>query len=152
MKLPSLGAEKQALLTDRDIHSFRPAAIEIEQTPPSPLGRAFLWAIVALFVIALLWACFGRIDIVATAQGKVIPSERVKTIQPLETAAVAAIHVREGQRVASGDPLITLDTAITEADVRRLSQEWRDTSLERYRLQALADWFEGATAISGPGH
>ncbi|WKT60107.1 HlyD family type I secretion periplasmic adaptor subunit [Microbulbifer thermotolerans] len=143
MKIPPLGAEKPAVLTDRDIQSFRPAAIEIEQTPPSPLGRGILWAIIALFVIALLWACFGRIDIVATAQGKVIPSERVKTIQPLETAAVAEIHVREGQRVAAGDLLITLDTAITEADVRRLSQEWRDTALERRRLQALADWFEG---------
>lgn len=143
MKLPSLGAEKPAVLTDRDIQSFRPAAIEIEQTPPSPLGRGILWAIIALFVISLLWACFGRIDIVATAQGKVIPSERVKTIQPLETAAVAEIHVREGQRVFAGDLLITLDTAITEADVRRLSQEWRDTALERRRLQALVDWFEG---------
>nr|WP_277611019.1 HlyD family type I secretion periplasmic adaptor subunit [Microbulbifer celer] len=136
-----MASEKQAVLTDGDIHSFRPAAIEIEQTPPSPLGRAILWAIAALFVIALLWACFGRIDIVATAQGKVIPSERVKTIQPLETAAVAAIHVHEGGRVTAGDPLITLDTSITEADVRRLQQEWRDTALQRHRLQALADWF-----------
>ncbi|WP_226661419.1 HlyD family type I secretion periplasmic adaptor subunit [Microbulbifer aggregans] len=130
-------------MTDNDIHSFRAAAIEIEQTPPSPLGRGILWAIVALFVIALLWACFGRIDIVATAQGKVIPSERVKTIQPLETAAVAEIHVSEGQRVAAGEPLITLDTAITEADVRRLRQEWRDTATQRLRLEALAEWFAG---------
>ena len=86
-------------LRDEDIRAFLPAALEIEQTPASPVGRAILWAIVSLFAIAVTWAWFGRIDIIATAQGKVIPSERVKTIQPLETAPIAAIYVRDGQAV-----------------------------------------------------
>ncbi|WP_299587820.1 HlyD family type I secretion periplasmic adaptor subunit [uncultured Microbulbifer sp.] len=141
MKWLPASSDKEAILSDKEIHSFRPAAIEVEQTPPPPLGRAIMWSIVLLFVIAILWACFGRIDIVATAQGKVIPSERVKTIQPLETAAVAAIHVKEGQKVKAGDPLITLDTSITAADVRRLNQEWRDAALHRNRLEALTNWF-----------
>ncbi|MBO9497282.1 hypothetical protein J7438_24815, partial [Thalassotalea sp. G20_0] len=48
---------------------FLPAALEVEDTPASPASRVIVKVIIALFVIAILWACFGKIDIVATAQG-----------------------------------------------------------------------------------
>lgn len=118
-----------------------PAAIEIEKTPASPVGRVILYAIVLLFVIAVLWATFGKIDIVAVSQGKVVPSERVKVIQPLETAVIESIHVKEGQSVKAGQPLITLNTNITQADVRRFREEWRGAALKSLRLTALAEWF-----------
>lgn len=129
-------------LSQRDICQFLPAALEIEQTPASPAGRLILHAIVALFVIAVLWAVFGRIDIVAVAEGRVIPSERVKVIQPIEAASVSAIHVRDGQQVKAGEPLVTLDTTMTEADVRRLTQEWLDAKAQRLRLERLVHWFQ----------
>ena len=133
--------KKKNVLSENDIYEFMPAAIEIEKTPASPIGRTILYAIVLLFAIAVLWATFGKIDIVAVAQGKVVPSERVKIIQPLETAVIELIHVEEGQAVKAGDPLITLNTNITEADVRRFRQEWQGAALKRIRLTALADWF-----------
>jgi hemolysin D len=123
-----------------------PAAIEIEKTPASPVGRVILYAIVLLFAIAVLWATFGKIDIVAVAQGKVVPSERVKVIQPLETAVIELIHVEEGQSVKAGQPLITLNTNITQADVRRFREEWRGSALKRLRLTALAQWFRNPEA------
>ncbi|ERS85927.1 hypothetical protein Q672_16415 [Marinobacter sp. EVN1] len=130
------------MLSEREIYEFMPAAIEIEKTPASPVGRIILYTIVLLFVIAVLWAIFGKIDIVAVAQGKVVPSERVKVIQPLETAAIESIHVEEGQSVKAGEPLITLNTNITEADVRRFSEQWRSVTLQRQRLIELAKWFQ----------
>jgi hemolysin D len=136
--------KKKNVLSENDIYEFMPAAIEIEKTPASPIGRTILYAIVLLFAIAVLWATFGKIDIVAVAQGKVIPSERVKIIQPLETAVIELIHVEEGQAVKAGDPLITLNTNTTEADVRRFRQEWQGTALKRIRLTALANWFASA--------
>lgn len=136
--------KKKNVLSENDIYEFMPAAIEIEKTPASPIGRTILYAIVLLFVIAVLWATFGKIDIVAVAQGKVVPSERVKIIQPLETAVIERIHVEEGQAVKAGDTLITLNTNITEADVRRFRQEWQGTALKRIRLTALANWFANA--------
>lgn len=131
------------VLSEREIYEFMPAAIEIEKTPASPVGRIILYTIVLLFVIAVLWAIFGKIDIVAVAQGKVVPSERVKVIQPLETAAIESIHIKEGESVKKGQPLITLNTNITEADVRRFSEQWRGVALKRLRLTELAKWFEG---------
>ena len=116
---------------------FLPAALEIQETPPSPIGRAIMWALILLFSIAVLWACIGRVDIVVTAQGKVIPSERIKIIQPLEISTVTAIHVRESQVVKRGDVLIELDTTHTAADALRLGHESQNAQVELARSKAL---------------
>ena len=79
--------------------AFLPAALEIVETPPSPLGHAIGITIIAMFSVALAWACFGHIDIVATATGKIVPSGRTKVVQPFETGVVRAIHVQDGQSV-----------------------------------------------------
>ncbi len=83
----------------RDEYEFLPAALEIIETPASPVGRAVVFIIIAFFVVALAWAGLGKIDIIATAQGKIMPTGRTKVIQPLETGIVTAIHVRDGDRV-----------------------------------------------------
>ncbi len=88
---------------------FLPAVLEIQETPPSPLGRAISWTIMAFLVVALLWASIGRVDIVTVARGKVVPAGKSKIIQPLETGTIAAINVEEGQGVSKGDLLIQLD-------------------------------------------
>ena len=113
---------------------FLPAALEIQQTPPLPMARNILWAIMALFTIAV--ACIGHVDIVGVAQGKIVPSGRVKTVQPLETGIVKAIHVDEGERVAQGDLLIELEDAKPRADLKRLTQEREAAQWEATRLRA----------------
>ena len=122
---------------------FLPAALEIQQSPPAPAGRAILWAVVLFFLAALVWAFLGRVDIIAVAQGKIIPGERVKVIQPLEIGTILAIHVGEGQAVRAGDPLIALDPTASEADRKRLEQELRAALLEQARLRAMLDGVEG---------
>jgi hemolysin D len=120
--------------------AFLPAAMEVEQTPPSPAGRAILWIILALFVIALLWASVGRVDVVAIAKGRIIASGHSKTVQPLEIGTVTAIQVREGQYVSAGETLLLLDPTSAQADVDRLIGE-RDAvkrAIARYRQ--LGDW------------
>src|SRR5438046_8312253 len=89
--------------------AFLPAALEIVETPPSPIGRAIGATIIAVFLAALAWACLGTVDIVATAQGKIVPGGRIKVVQPFETGVVRAIYVPDGQPVKAGDLLIELD-------------------------------------------
>ncbi len=138
----------QNLTIERNRHElqFLPAALEIQETPPSPIGRAITWSIVILFTIAILWACFGKVDIVATAQGKVIPSDRTKIIQPLEIGSVSIIHVKEGQSVKKGDPLIELDTTGTQADATRLGNEYSTAQAELARATALIIAMQSHTA------
>jgi hemolysin D len=122
----------------RDKHelAFLPAALEIVETPPSPIGRAVAFTIIVLFCLALAWASFGQIDIVASAQGKIIPSGRTKTIQPFETGVVRAIHVRDGQSVKVGQTLIELDTTMNEAERNHLRSDLVSAQLDVARLRA----------------
>lgn len=105
------------------VYAFMPAVLEVQETPPSPIGRVIIWTIMVLFVVAIIWGIIGKMDVVATAQGKIIPSGRVKTIQPLEIGEIKTIHVREGQAVKAGEPLVTLDNTATQADNDRLQQQ-----------------------------
>jgi hemolysin D len=116
---------------------FLPAVLEIQQAPPSPIGRAVLWTILAAFTAGTLWTTFGWIDIVATAQGKIIPSGYSKIIQPYETGVIASIHVQDGQAVKQGDVLIELDSTLNRADQDRAFNEYRAAKVEATRLRAL---------------
>lgn len=124
-----------------DLHlheaQFLPAALALRDTPVHPAPRTALWLIMAFALIALLWAVFGRVDVVATAVGKIIPNDRTKVIQPVETAVVKTIHVRDGQQVQPGQVLIELDATTTAADSERLRSESLTARLEAGRAQAL---------------
>ena len=126
---------------------FLPAVLEIQQAPPSPIGRALLWTILAAFTAGTLWTMFGWIDIVATAQGKVIPSGYSKTIQPYETGVIASIHVQDGQTVKQGDVLIELDSTLNRADHDRAFNEYRAAKVETARLRAL---IKGQSTFEAP--
>jgi hemolysin D len=121
----------------KDELAFLPAALEIQETPPLPLARYIGWTIMAFFVIGAAWASVGEVDIVAVAHGKVVPSGRVKVIQPLESGVVKRILVDEGQRVGAGDVLIELDNTATGADTARLEAQKRALELDRARITAL---------------
>ena len=116
---------------------FLPAVLELQESPPSPVGRAIGVIIILVFLAGIAWASFGKIDIVAVAQGKIIPTGYTKVIQPLEAGVIKAIHVRNGQPVAQGDVLIELDTATAGADQDRLANELLAAQMEAARLRAL---------------
>lgn len=121
---------------------FLPAALEVQESPPSPVGRIVMWTVIALIVIAFLWSVFGRVEIVAVAPGKIIPSGQVKVIQPGNIGRVKAIHVADGDAVKAGQPLIELDPTLADADRERLQSDWTAGTLELARWRAFASWLE----------
>lgn len=123
--------------------AFLPAAMEIKEKPPHPASRITGYVLLSLFSIGLVWACVGEVDIVATAEGKIVPSGQVKVIQPLTNAVVAAILVEEGQRVEVGQPLVELDQEQTAADLSRLEQENLQNRLNYHRLNYFKHFLEG---------
>ncbi|BAJ03349.1 HlyD family type I secretion periplasmic adaptor subunit [Shewanella violacea] len=116
--------------------AFLPAALEIQAAPPAKWSRSLLWSIMALMLVLIAWASWAEIDIIATAQGKIVPSGQVKIIQPLETGVVKTIFVKEGQHVKAGDKLIALDNTSSQADADRLSSEWQGYIEDLARQQA----------------
>jgi hemolysin D len=125
----------------RDAREFLPAALEILETPASPVGRLIAFTIILFFAIAIGWATFGHVDIIATATGKVVPTGRTKTIQPLETGIVSAIHVRDGDKVTAGQVLVELDRTVTQAERKRVGQDLIASLLDVARLSALRSSF-----------
>jgi hemolysin D len=126
-----------AKVRDSTALQFLPAALEILETPASPVGRAVAGTIMAFFLVALAWGAVGKVDIIATASGKIVPSARTKTIQPLETGIVQAIHVRDGDHVSAGQILIELNGTVTNAERSRAGHDLLSAQLDVARLSAL---------------
>jgi len=119
--------------------AFLPAALEVVETPPSPIGRAIGVIIILLFCAALVWASLGKVDIVATAHGRVILNGRTKIIQPAEGGVVRAIHVQDGSVVKAGDVLIELDPTISTAELEHVRSDLIGAQLNIARLRAALD-------------
>jgi hemolysin D len=129
--------------------AFLPAALEIQETPPAPAGRAIVATILLFFMLSLAWAALSEVDIVSVAPGRIIPSGHSKTVQPLEIGTVIAVAVTEGQRVAAGEVLIQLDPGAALADATRLKNELATSQLEVGRFERLLETLGGEPA-TGP--
>jgi hemolysin D len=131
---------------------FLPAALEVVETPPSPTGRATGLLIVVFFTAAIAWAFLARVDVQATATGRIQPAGDVKVIQPLDPGVVRAIHVQDGDHVTPGQLLIELDPTQSTADQDRLTSDLTHARLDVARLTALkiADETDRAPVLVGP--
>ncbi len=126
---------------------FLPASLSLQETPVSPAPRVAMWLLIAFAGLALMWTIFGHIDVVATAQGKIVPNERSKSIQPVETAAVTAIRVADGQTVKTGDVLIELDATAPNADALRFENDFVEARLQSARAEAFLRGMEGEECV-----
>jgi hemolysin D len=115
---------------------FLPADLEILETPPSPVRLVLILVICALVVGAIAWAYYGRIDIVAVANGKIEPTGRVKVIQPLEPGKVAAVLVANGQHVTAGETLIEMDAGDAKAEQAAAEDAYDSLLAESARRRA----------------
>src|SRR5262245_29180108 len=129
----------------REEREFLPAALEIMETPPSPVGRAIGITIVVLAVVAAIWAFLGHVDIIVTTTGRIIPQGKTKIVQPLQTGIVSAIHVSDGDEAKAGAVLIELNAAEILADRDRFRRDLLHANLDVARLRGLVAAFLGQT-------
>lgn len=126
---------------------FLPAALEVVETPPNPLGRLILWALMLFLALALVWSFIARVDVVAVAPGKVIAAGRNKLVQAAEGGVVRAIHVRDGQAVRRGQPRVTLDPTATGADQAQAIANLQTAEVDAARSRALLAGLAGRPAV-----
>lgn len=119
-----------------DPADFSPPLLRIRERPPAPLAGWTLRVLVLLLAGVLAWAALGRLDIVAVAEGKLVPSGYLKIVQPSEQGVVREILVREGEEVREGQVLARMDPALTEADVRSIQAEVDAKRLALRRIDA----------------
>lgn len=130
---PSLKAEEA---------EFLPAALSLQLTPVSPTARWTARILMAMVLFLFLWAFIGKVDIIVSASGKIIPSERSKTIASVETARVTHIYVDDGQKVDAGQPLLTLDSGMIEHEQKRAEVDQEMAALQVLRSRALLSSLE----------
>ncbi|MBV1787837.1 HlyD family type I secretion periplasmic adaptor subunit [Marinobacterium sp. D7] len=130
----------------RDELEFLPAALEILETPASPLGRSVALLIGVVMTLVLVWAYWGQIDTVAVARGKLVPGGQVKIVQPVELGVVRAIHVTDGQHVNAGQLLVELDPTESEVSKDRIIQALSDARIEARRLEVTLRLLDGEAA------
>ena len=126
---------------------FLPAALEVTERPPSPIGRTILWTIIAAALAALLWAFLAHVDTVAIAEGRLVPEGRLRSVEAAEQGVIRSIAVREGQHVTAGQTLIELDPTIAEAEADTARSELSTAELTRARDSALIRYITGRGAI-----
>src|SRR5208337_3588070 len=131
--LNAAAASLPATRMDRVDREFLPAALELYETPPSPVRIAAIWLICVMFAAALAWSYFGWLEIYAVAQGRIQPSGRSKIVQPLDPGKVVAIAVENGSRVAAGDLLIELDPRETAAEREEQQRDLESAQAEAAR-------------------
>lgn len=124
---------------------FLPAALEVAERPVSPTARVVTWVLLTGLALTIVWAVFGRVDVVASAPGTLIPTGNIKLVQSPGAGVVRAIHVRNGDVVRRGQPLIDLDPTMAGAELAQAEKALAAARLEVARGQALAD------ALSGKG-
>lgn len=119
-----------------DYFDFSPGILGVQERPPSPLPRMVLRGVLLLVLLMLLWAIFGRLDVVSVAEGKLVPISYIKIVQPSEAGIVREITIKEGQAVSKDQVLIRMDANISEADSKTMQAALQYKSLELRRIEA----------------
>lgn len=120
----------------RSDQEFLPAALEILETPASPIRMTLILVIAGLVVVSLILAYVGRLDVVAIAQGKLQPTGRVKVIQSLEAGRVRLLHTENGAHVKAGDVLVELDPTEIATEEAGLAAAHASSQAEMTRRRA----------------
>jgi len=119
-----------------DPADFSPPLLRIQQNPPAPLAGWMLRLLIVLLVALLAWATFGKLDIVAVADGKLVPSSYLKILQPAEQGIVKEILVKEGESVREGQVLIRMDAVLAAADVNAIRTEYHNRRIALRRIDS----------------
>lgn len=119
-------------------YDFYPNHIALIEKPVTPYSR-YIAMLISLNVIAfLLWAYLGKLNIQASATGKLIAIGHSQHIQIHEHSRLATLHVNEGQKVNQGDILLILDILGIDEEIIGLRKKIDNVLQLKIRYQALS--------------
>lgn len=144
----ALRAERERVRTPRiEESAFLPAALEVAERPVSPTLRATAWLLIVGLIATILWLVLGKVDVVATAQGRIIPAGEVKLIQSAGSGTVRAIYVHDGDHVQKGQPLLDLDPTLSGADLAQTQKSLLAAETDVARNRTIADALAGHPSV-----
>ena len=130
------------------VDGFLPAILALEEEAPSPLPRRVLWLVVGLVGLLFAWSCVATLDVVAVADGRLVPKSQLRIVQPAEGGVMRELLVREGERVRAGQLLARMDVRAAEADAEAVRN---DIALRRLQLRRIDAELAGRRLEAAPG-
>jgi len=135
---PNFGAPNKVDAQPAALLEFESPTAALVEAPIKPAARSMLWTVVSAILASMAVSALFPIDMVVTGAGRVVSLQATNVVQPLETAIVRAINVREGQTVRAGEVLARLDPTFSAADVSALQTQVKSFQAEVDRLTAEA--------------
>ena len=114
-------------------------SIALEESPVPGAMRMGVNIVAILLLTFLVWSAFAKVQEVASAQGEIVPSGHVQTIQHLEGGLIKEILVEDGQLVEKGQPLVKLDDTNANADLGQMRARQNSLKLQAERLRSFAN-------------
>ena len=121
------------------ILEFQWPSTAIVNAPIPRSARGTVWVITSLVIVMIATMGLIPVDQVVSVHGVAISKAATILVQPLETAIVRSIEVREGQQVKAGEVLAKLDPTFAAADLGALTAQVSNLEAEVSRLQAEAE-------------
>ena len=118
---------------DIEYMSSLSAAVLEQQTPKS---HKLLWIASVGIIWLLIWSSFAELDERTRGMGKVVPSQKIQTVQNLEGGIIEELYVREGDRVTKGEPIIKLSDINFAGSFNENRLKMNELIARSYRLKA----------------
>jgi HlyD family secretion protein len=115
---------------------FAPDLLKLQEQPPARMPRTVGYITACLFLVLLAWAAFGKLDIIASAEGRLVPRNYSRVVQPAEAGIVREVLVRDGEAVHAGQVLLRMDATTASADMGMLKADAALKALSVRRIDA----------------
>ena len=99
------------------------------------ISRTLLYIILLFVVVAIAWAWWGKVDVVASAPFRLVPLGKVKTVQAARAGEIELIGIKEGDRVKKKQVLFKLRSWETWHELRELEQAKIALQKAKYDLE-----------------
>ncbi len=113
---------------------------------PAQLSSQLMVSLSAMVLILVLWAALTKIDVVAEAKGELLPSSKIKLVQPFDDGIIERCLVSEGQKVKRGDLLAVIDGTHSSIEYQDRSKEYESCFADLKQRQSAASMLKSVIA------
>ena len=124
--------DRNLAVSEQDVNTletFAEKSLQEAQTPevltkvPSLIQRGAIYLIGAALIVTLCLLYFGKVHVVVSANGIIIPKGEIVRVQALEGGVVTEILAHAGDRLPVGAPIIQLDVSESGLNLAELKRK-----------------------------
>lgn len=134
---------KEIIIDLKDMNDTK----EVYEKKISPLYSAFIYFLLFCISVFFIYSYFGKIEIVAKANGVIRPNDDIGSISPLNGGKITGVFYQDGEVVKEGQKLLTMDTAESEISLEALKNQKQKLEEEQ---QYIGKFIDGIKKESNP--